>query len=94
MLFDTVNATTKINSRYKGAGLNACGRVQQRQNPDLWGSVYNEETQPVFIGSAPSKKKIGIIIKAGGNDNLSIDFPINVPTLRTVAGFHVPHLAA
>lgn len=63
-------------------------------SPDLWGGVYNEKTRHIFIWSAPSEKKIGIIIKAGGNDNLSIDFPINVPTLRTLAGPYIPYTAA
>lgn len=34
-------------------------------SPNLWGSVYNEETRPIFMWSAPSKKKIEIVIKAG-----------------------------
>lgn len=64
LLFDPANLTTEITSRWE-AELHACGRVLQRQSPDLWGGVYSEKTQPIFIWSAPSKKKIGIIIKAG-----------------------------
>lgn len=82
-----------MNSRYKGARLTVPGRVLRWQSPELWGGVYNEKTQHIFIWSAPSEKKIGIIIKAGGNDNLSIDFPINVPTLRTLAGPYIPYTA-
>lgn len=82
-----------MNSRYKGARFTLCGRVLQWQSPDLWGGVYNEKTRHIFIWSEPSEKKIGIIIKAGGNDNLSIDFPINVPTLRTLAGPYIPYTA-
>ena len=64
LLFDPANLTTRINSRYKGAELNASGGVLQQQRPDLWVSVYNEMTQPIFIWCVPSKKKIGIIIKS------------------------------
>lgn len=90
-LFDPTNITTEMNSRYKGARLAAYGRVLQWQSRDLWGGVYYEKTRPIFIWSAPSEKKIGIIIKAGGNDNLSIDFPTNAPTLRPLAGPYIPY---
>ena len=92
-LFDSANITTEMNSRYKGARLAACGRALQWQSPDLWGGVCDEKTQPIFIWSAPSEKKIGIIIRAGGNDNLSTDFPINAPTLRPLAGPCIPYTA-
>ena len=92
-LFDPANITTEMNSRYKGARLAASDTVLQWQSPDLWGGVCDEKTRPIFIWSAPSEKKIGIIIKAGGNDNLSIDFPINVPTLRPLAGPYIPYTA-
>jgi hypothetical protein len=44
----TENSIAKIISGHKGAGLNACGRIQQ-QSPDLWDCVYNEETWLIFI---------------------------------------------